>query len=99
MLPNTFVVPLDGSDFATKAADVAVGMARHCGASVKLVASTWNTHACEPPEPFLEKVAGEFPDVNMSTIVVDDAPAAVAIHRVSSEPGHIVCMTTHGRGR
>lgn len=99
MLLNAFVVPLDGSEFATHAADVAARMARHCGAGIKLVASTWNTHESQPPQPFLEKIAGEFPDLDISTVVVDDLPAASAIQRVASEPGHIVCMTTHGRGR
>lgn len=99
MLPKTFVVPLDGSDFATKAVDVAAGTARHCGASLKLVASSWNTHHSEAPQPFLDKVAGEFADLEIATVVVDDRPAAAAIQLVASEPEHVVCMTTHGRGR
>jgi len=99
MTPKTFVVPLDGSDFATKAVDVAAGMARHCDASIKLVASTWNTDASESPQPFLDKIADEFSEFDISTIVIEDAPAAVAIHRVSNEPSHVVCMTTHGRDR
>ncbi|HVJ95677.1 MAG TPA: universal stress protein [Acidimicrobiia bacterium] len=99
MVPKTFVVPLDGSDFATKAADVAAGMARHCGASLKLVASSWNTHHNEDPQPFLEKIADEYADLDVATVVIDDRPAAGAIQSVASEPEHVVCMTTHGRGR
>lgn len=99
MLPKTFVVPLDGSEFATHAVDVAAGMARHCGASLKFVASSWNTHHGEDAQPFLDKAAGEYPDLEVATIVVADRSAAPAIELVAAEPGHVICMTTHGRGR
>jgi nucleotide-binding universal stress UspA family protein len=99
MLPKTFVVPIDGSKFANHAVDVAAGMARHCGADIKLVASSWNTYDFRSPVPELESVAAKYADVVMSTVVCDEKPAALVIADAAKEPGHVVCMTTHGRGR
>jgi nucleotide-binding universal stress UspA family protein len=99
MIPKTFVVPIDGSEFAKHAVDVAAGMARHCGANLKLVASSWNTYDFRSPVPELEATASKYADVVMETIVSDEKPAPWVIADAAKEPGHVVCMTTHGRGR
>jgi nucleotide-binding universal stress UspA family protein len=98
MMPNTFVVPLDGSDFAEHALGVATGMARACGGEIEVLTTPWYARV-EEPTAYLEKVAAEITDVPVRTILNRDHAPVDAIKMAAAEPGRVVCMTTHGRGR
>ena len=98
MMPNTFVVPLDGSDFAEHALGVATGMAAQCGGEIELLTTPWYARV-EEPTAYLEKVAAEISDVPVRTILNTDHAPVDEIKMAASEPGRVVCMTTHGRGR
>jgi nucleotide-binding universal stress UspA family protein len=98
-IPRTFVVPLDGSELATRAVDVVTPLASRLGASLLLVTTPWDdgVHAAQA---HLDGVAAKTVDVPVDTLVIHDRPPATAIDLVaSSEPGRMICMTTHGRGR
>jgi nucleotide-binding universal stress UspA family protein len=97
-IPRTFVVPLDGSELATRAVDVVTPLARCLGASLLLVTTPWDdeVHAAQA---HLDGVAATV-EVPVDTLLVHDRPAAAAIDLVArSEPDRMICMTTHGRGR
>jgi len=98
MMPNTFVVPLDGSGFAEHALGVATGMAGACGAEIEVLTTPWFARV-EEPTAYLEKVAAEITDVPVRTILNTDHAPVDAIKMAAAEPGRVVCMTTHGRGR
>jgi len=99
MFPDTIVVPLDGSEFAARAVPVANAIARQRGGRLLLMTARWD-HASAEARAYLEKVAADHTDVDVSTLVIEDRPAPAAIQLVVGQaPGRIVCMTTHGRGR
>lgn len=98
MMPNTFVVPLDGSDFAEHALGVARGMAAACGGELELLTTPWYARV-EEPTAYLEKVAAGITDVPVRTTINTDHAPVDAIKIAVAEPGRVVCMTTHGRGR
>ena len=99
MMPKTFVVPLDGSDFAEHAVGVATGMARACGGEIELLTTPWYARV-EEPTAYLEKVAAGITDVTVrTTLNTDHAPVDAIKMAAAAESGRVVCMTTHGRGR
>jgi nucleotide-binding universal stress UspA family protein len=99
MFPNTIVVPLDGSEFAARAVPVAHAFVRQTGGGMLLMSTRWDDDI-ESARAYLDEVAPTYQDVDVSTIVIGDRPAASAIQLVATESaGRIVCMTTHGRGR
>lgn len=98
MMPKTFVVPLDGSGFAERALGVATGMARACDGEIELLTTPWYARV-EEPTAYLEKTAAGIADVPVRTTLNTDHAPVDAIKMAAAEPGRVVCMTTHGRGR
>lgn len=103
------LVPLDGSEEAERAVDVAVGLGP--GAAVTLVSTGWSGDA-ESDRAVLEEVvarvvsasaAGDGPGPEGATRVVDvvlepERPAAEAIVAEAERRKAVVCMATSGRG-
>jgi nucleotide-binding universal stress UspA family protein len=99
MFPETIIVPLDGSDFAATAVPIAAALVQPRAGRLVLVTTRWDSDANEPQE-YLEKTAGTLDDVDVETVVIHDRSPAEAIEvTMRQEPGRLVCMTTHGRGR
>ncbi len=99
MFPDTIVVPLDGSEFAARALPVARAFARKTGGRLLLMTTRWDDDV-RTARDYLDEISAANQDVDVSTIVIADRPAASAIQLVATEsPSRIVCMTTHGRGR
>ena len=99
MFPDTLVVPLDGSEFAARALPVARAFVRQTGGRLLLMTTRWDDDV-RTARDYLDEISAANQDVDVSTIVIADRPAASAIQLVAREsPGRIVCMTTHGRGR
>ena len=99
MFPNTVVVPLDGSDLATRALAVARAFARQTRGRLLLVSTRWD-HDLGSARSYLEGIASTCTGLDVETVVIADRPAAEAILLVASETtDRIVCMTSHGRGR
>ena len=99
MFPQTMVVPLDGSEFAARAVPVACAIMRQRQGRVLLMTSHWDGDVTVPRD-YLAEIASAVQDVEVDTVVVHDRAAAAAIEVVArAEPGRIVCMTSHGRGR
>jgi nucleotide-binding universal stress UspA family protein len=98
MLPLTVVVPLDGSEIAARAVPVASAIARQCHGRVLLLTTHWDSDVTAPREYLAQLASAQ--DVEVDTVVIHDRPAAEAIAVVArAEPGRVVCMTSHGRGR
>jgi nucleotide-binding universal stress UspA family protein len=99
MLPETLVVPLDGSELAERALFVAHAYARQRGGRMLLM-STRTDRGTMPVQRYLAELAAKVDDVDVEARVVTDqsAPDAIAF-LVAEAPGRMVCMTTHGRGR
>jgi nucleotide-binding universal stress UspA family protein len=99
VIPDTIVVPLDGSELAERAVPVASRLARRIGARLLLMTAPSDDDRREPGA-YLDAVAALAVDVPVDTVVVPDRGAADAIDDVADAvPGRMVCMTTHGRGR
>jgi nucleotide-binding universal stress UspA family protein len=99
VFPETIVVPLDGSDFAAKAVPVAAGLMRRREGRIVLVTAHGEEDVVASQE-YLDEVAAAVWGVDVRALVVADRPAVDAIRSVAAEePGPMVCMTTHGRGR
>jgi len=99
MFPDTIVVPLDGSEFAARALPVAHAFVRQTSGRLLLVTTRWDDDV-RTASDYLAEISAAYRDVDVSSILIADQPAASAIELVATEsPGRVVCMTTHGRGR
>jgi len=95
-MPKTIIVPLDGSQFATKAVGPAQALARQSGAALVLMMA--RPGGVPEPERYLHSVAQTAGIAQVRTAVFEDRVAASAIPLLAQrEPDALVCMTTHGR--
>jgi nucleotide-binding universal stress UspA family protein len=97
VVPQTYVVPLDGSPFAEKAVPVAYAIAERVGGGLLLVSASYRG----PIDPgwYLDEVAARFAEVPIDTISnVEHLPADAIATIVEQSDDRIVCMTSHGRG-
>jgi nucleotide-binding universal stress UspA family protein len=94
------VVPLDGSPFAERALPMAAWVAERLGADVHLV----EVVPCEAEEEsegairYLDSVAWSHHAAAWDVVERNDVGAALA-DTMSSSPGRMACLATHGRGR
>jgi nucleotide-binding universal stress UspA family protein len=99
MIPDTLVVPLDGSELAARAVGVADALAERIQARILLVAVTDEEHRAQTSS-YLDATAGLGTNVPTDVeVVVGGDPVNVISEIVSGAAARIVCMTTHGRGR
>ena len=97
MTPTTFVVPLDGSEFAERAVAVAAALAHQSGGGMLLMTAL--ERGPLHPREYLDEIAARHADVPIQRVVDADRYAAEAIvHVLEESPDRIVCMTSHGRG-
>jgi nucleotide-binding universal stress UspA family protein len=97
-VPETIVVPLDGSAFAERALGPAAAVARRTGASVIVLTARQGGVAVEPAA-YLTQVAEAAGIADPEPVVIDDRLAASAIVMLAHEARDpLVCMTTHARG-
>lgn len=98
MIPETIVVPLDGSEYATRAVPVATALAARTGARVVLARAPLYDDGKERVTEYLHGIAaaaGGDPEI----VVPDERdPARAILEVVAGRPGSMLCMTTHGRG-
>lgn len=98
MIPQTIVVPLDGSPLAERAVRVAAPLAERIGASIVLTSTTYGDSRAR--RSYLDYVAALAGGSEFDVTVSEDLDAAEAIARtVAERPGAMLCMTTHGAGR
>ena len=100
MTPKTVVVPLDGSDVASRALPVGVELANRFDADVLLVTTTQTRRADRMVRPaWLDDAAASVTGLRVETRFVDDHPAETVICAVADDaPDATICMATHGRG-
>ncbi len=97
MSPKTFVVPLDGSDFAERALPIAESLAERIGGRLLLVST--QPHGPLEPEEYLDEVAQRYERMPVDIVATKRGRAAEVIaEAVASSTDRVVCMTTHGRG-
>jgi nucleotide-binding universal stress UspA family protein len=82
------VVPLDGSDLASRALPVAERLARTIGAEIVRLTVV-------PPDEF----DPDAPDGDGTLILPGHDAAETIVGHVGPAPHRLVCMSTHGRGR
>ncbi len=98
MTPKTFVVPLDGSEFAERALPVAQSLAERVGGRLLLV-SAQHYGPLEPTE-YLEACARRTAGVPVEIVGTKTTyPVAALVEVVDGDEDRVLCMTTHGRGR
>jgi nucleotide-binding universal stress UspA family protein len=98
MTPKTFVVPLDGSEFAERALPVAEALAARIGGGL-LLFSAQHFGPLDPAE-YLEEVAQRHSRCPVEIESTKETYASGSITDiVEAAPDRVVCMTTHGRGR
>jgi len=97
-VPQTIIVPLDGSAFAERALGPASSVARRTGAPVVVLTARQGGVVMEPAT-YLSQVAQAAGIADPEPVVIDDRLAASAIVSVTGEARDpLVCMTTHARG-
>ena len=93
------LVPLDGSPDAERALGPALDIAERTGAPVTALRQTWpgdeDSVALMYPARRTDRCAAR---TDLETTLVDRESAVLAITE-GIEPGTLVCMGTHGRGR
>ncbi len=98
MIPQTILVPLDGSDLAEHSVPIATALADRLGATVVLLSATYGDERAT--RDYLDHVATVANRSDFDKIVAADIePAEMIFNSARELPGPIVCMTTHGRGR
>jgi len=97
--PKRLVVPLDGSDFATRAVPVACRFAAAFGAEVVALTTPQSLDAASDTPAWMADLAASTWDAPLRTVVAlaGDPATAVADH-VADRSGAAVCMATHARG-
>jgi nucleotide-binding universal stress UspA family protein len=101
LLPERFVVPLDGSDFASRAIGFADKWAVELDAEIELMTTphTAEREARAIAPVWLSEAARGLATPKVSTRYVDCHDPVSAILAASHErPGTWLCMATHGRG-
>jgi nucleotide-binding universal stress UspA family protein len=100
--PDSFVVPLDGSDFAMRALPVVAGYAARLDADVVLVTAPTSLDggADERTPAWLDDIARSLDGAMAVETVVSNAPDPVETIRAETgaRRNPAVCMATHGRG-
>lgn len=97
-MPDTVIVPLDGSDSAERALGLAAAVANRTGAEV-IVLTARQGGVVVDPKAYLTEAAEAAGIASPRAVVIDDRLAASAIVLVASETRDpVVCMTTHARG-
>lgn len=98
MIPQTIVVPLDGSPLAERAVRVAAPLAERIRAGIILTSTTHGDSRAR--RSYLDYVAALAGEGDFDVAVSEDLDAAEAIARtVAAQPAAMLCMTTHGAGR
>jgi nucleotide-binding universal stress UspA family protein len=97
MIPQTFVVPLDGSEYAERALVIATAFAHRVDGRLLLVSAL--DHGPLHPADYLDEIAARSWGVKVETEAVTDRSPAAAISAIVGESDdRVVCMTSHGRG-
>jgi len=97
MIPQTLVVPLDGSPFAEQAIPVARALAERLRGGVLLVSAPY--HGPIEPRAYLAEVAERCAGVPVETFASDvNLPAEALLSIVGESGDRTICMTSHGRG-
>lgn len=95
-MPETIVVPLDGSDAAEAALGPAAAIARRTGARLVLVSSRLGGPG--DPDAYLGDIQTGLDVPSVETVVVRDRRAPGAVDLVAGRhPDPVVCMRTSGR--
>ena len=100
-VPRTFVVPLDGSDFAARAIPIAAALGGRFDADLVLatVPTTLDAEARAVPPRWLEDAARGVQSARVEVAVVDtDDPAAGVVGLLRDRGDAGLVMATHGRG-
>ena len=95
-MPQTIVVPLDGSALSESALPLAADLANHLDATVDLLSSGWGSTTAELTG-YLESKGAELGVSAWSTTVAADTFPATAIATAVADAGAVVVMATHGR--
>ncbi len=100
-VPRTFIVPLDGSDFAARAIPIAAELAARFEADMVLatVPTTLDAEARATRPRWLDDAASAVRTARIEVAVVDaDDPAAGVIDLLRDRGDAGLVMATHGRG-
>jgi nucleotide-binding universal stress UspA family protein len=100
-LPTCFVVPLDGSDYSSRAVPVVSAWATRFDVDVFLTTTpaTLDGHDRTRVPSWLESLVAGLGDARVKAIVADVGDPVAGIDALLEEhPGAVVAMATHGRG-
>jgi len=97
------IVPVDGSEHAWQAAEVAVALARRCNGRVDVVEVVFEPREVDAAKLRLDGGIGRLgaSDVAVQPVVslATDGVAAAVADLVESQPDAVLTMASHGRGR
>jgi nucleotide-binding universal stress UspA family protein len=95
---DVIFVPLDGSEFSSRAVPVAVRYATLLDATVHLLTVVAASSTAAEEARLLDKVDVRFERVDRSIVVGSDVAASI-VNKVGQFQGAVCCMASHGRGR
>jgi nucleotide-binding universal stress UspA family protein len=95
---KTFVVPLDGSEFAERAIPVAAALARRIGGRVLVLTAEFGG-TLQPREYLDEIVRRDLGCAIEPMFVAGKYPSSAITELLAQHDDDTLCMTTHGRGR
>jgi nucleotide-binding universal stress UspA family protein len=99
-MAKTLIVPVDGSDAAEQALQVAQTLAEHFGSCDIVAMAAARDDNEQVLRAYLDGLVARVGAGRISTDLVENADAADAIvHAADSASDTIVCMATHSRGR
>ncbi len=100
-VPESFLVPLDGTDFSLRAVPVAERFAAAFDADVHAFTTPQTLDEAEraTSPAWLESLAARttYPRFRASVVEADD-PTRAVVAQIGANPGSVVCMATHARG-
>jgi nucleotide-binding universal stress UspA family protein len=100
-VPSTLIVPVDGSDFASRALPIAVSIGDRFGADVVALTTPMTLgpdHASAIPDWLATLVAKVASPRVSARVAADDDPARAVAGVVATSRQPAVCMATHARG-
>ncbi len=98
-VPTRLVVPLDGSDFASRAVPVACRFAAVFGAEVVAITTPHSLDgALDTPAWMIDLAARTWGAPMRTVVALAGDPATAVADQVAEGPGAAVCMATHARG-
>jgi nucleotide-binding universal stress UspA family protein len=98
-MPKTFIVPVDGSEAAEQALQVAQTLAERIGSCDIVVMTAAGSDNERDVRGYLDALVERVGSSRIRADLVEADPAEAIVRAAENQVDAVVCMATHGRGR